>query len=104
MNAFEQRQINDQATLARALAGGAMAAAANRARQIMLSCETNRRAYVGGADTARDQYRSEVVPHGIPDGAGLLVAGVRLLQQRALEIPLQLAEFVLPIHGVTAEF
>jgi hypothetical protein len=79
-----RREIDDDPVVARAMAGHAVAPAANRQRQAERSCARDRRGHVLGVVAAGNRRRA-TVDRAAPDAAGLLVADVSGRDQLAGE-------------------
>ncbi len=88
VDAFQQRQVDQQSVVAGALAGDAVTAAANRDGEAGVSGEPDRRCHIGCIDWAYDDRRP-LVDHGVPDLASLVVAGVGRREEVALDRALQ---------------
>ena len=74
-DALHARQVEHQAAVTDGLAGDVMPTAPYRDEQVVLACELHRGDDIGRAGAAGDQRRP-VVDQRVPDGAGLVVAGI----------------------------
>jgi len=79
-DALHPAQINHQATVAYAVARDVMATAAHRHQQTVGAGEVDRVDHVGDASAAGDEG-GMLVDIGIPDLAGLIVAGIARTEQ-----------------------
>ena len=79
------REVDDDAAVAGAVAGGRVAAAAHGDRQPVVAGEADGGDDVGRAGAPRDQ-RGAAVEHAVPDHPRLLIAGIARLQQLTAEV------------------
>ena len=83
-HALHRREVYDDASVARRVAGHGVASAAHRHHQFILAGEVHRGGDICNAGTAGDQSRSAVY-HGVEDGAGCIVAVILRSYQLAAE-------------------
>ncbi len=82
LHRFHRRQVDHEPALADGIARDVVAAAAHGQEQIVVPRKAHRQRDVGRAGTAGDQRRA-AIDHGVPDGAGLVVARCARREQSA---------------------
>ncbi len=90
-HAAHLRHVEHQAALRHREAGDVVAAALDGKRDVLLARGVHARDYVRRAEAAHDG-RGPAVDHGVPHGAGVVVAGLARQQQGPAKLGLQIVE------------
>ncbi len=93
-HAAHERHVEHQRAVGRGQARDVVSAALDAEQELVLARELHAGDHVGDAEAARDD-RGTSVDHGVPDGPGLLVAGVARHEHRSAQARLQAVERVL---------
>jgi hypothetical protein len=93
-HAVHERHVEHHGAVSRCQARDVVSAALDAKQKIVFSRKLHARDHVGDADAAHDKRRFPV-DHSVPNGSGLLVAGVTRFKHRTPEAHLQTVQRVL---------